>query len=123
MITLLGWLGFWLLLSTLAPFVLRRLPFPGAKGAFFARNHHTMALACLSVLTLHGLWALSGRKGWGWGAKLHLKGALFSGTLAWLALLAVFLLALAASRQKPFSRVHCAWVIVLLLFVFYHAWS
>ncbi|MFZ5633397.1 MAG: hypothetical protein ACOY40_11170 [Bacillota bacterium] len=118
----LGWIGFGLLISTLIPFIRRRLR-PGRAGAaFFSRHHHSLALACLAVLTLHGLWALTGRKGWGWGwgALTHLKGDALSGVFAWLAILTVVILATAFSRKKPFPRTHCPVVAILVLLVLIH---
>lgn len=108
MIKILGWLGFLLFISTLVLFFQRRLS-PGKAARLFARHHHSLALACLGVLTLHGLWALLGRRGWGWGAW----GTVPSGVIAWLVLLAAVILATSCPRELPFRRIH-RWVVVLL---------
>ncbi|SFQ99518.1 ferric reductase-like transmembrane domain-containing protein [Desulfoscipio geothermicus] len=120
MIEFLGWLGFTLLVSTLMPFLLRRLKFWRKGLTFWVRYHHHLALACLAVLTLHGLEALNGRRGWGWGARVHYQNEIISGILAWLVLLVVSVLALSAFRQIPFKRNHCWLVGLLVLLVLYH---
>jgi hypothetical protein len=118
MVKLLGWIGFLLLVGTLLPFVLRRLHLPGVK--FFARCHHALALASLSVLTLHGFFALTGKRGWQWGKLAHLKGDMLTGMISWLVLLAVVVLALLAARKKPFTRNHCWLVGLLVVLVLFH---
>jgi len=123
MVEFLGWLGFLLLISTLMPFFLRRLHLWRKEVTFLARNHHHLALTCLAVLTLHGFWALNGRRGWGWGARIHVKDEMISGVLTWSVLLAVCLLALIAFRQRTFSRTHCWLVGLLVLLVLYHILS
>ncbi|MBF7084224.1 hypothetical protein IT084_14815 [Desulfallas sp. Bu1-1] len=120
MIEFLGWLGFVLLVGTLMPFLLRRLKLWRKESAFGARYHHHLALTCLAVLTLHGLWALNGRRGWGWGARVHFQNEIISGAFAWLVLLAICVLALSAFRQRPFKRTHCWLVGLLVLLVLYH---
>mgnify|MGYP000924415965 FL=1 len=109
MINLSGWLGLLLLFTTLIPFILRRLQLAWPGRLFFSSNHHALALVCLALLTLHGFWALTGGRGWGWGGRAHFAQSTLSGVLAWLALLAVIMPALAADKQKPFPRTHC-WV-------------
>ena len=111
MLELLGWLGFLLLLVSLAPFLLRRLGFwPGDKA--WTQNHHRLALACLGVLTLHGALAL--RLLHGRGARAHALTQITSGTITWLILLAISLLAISAYKKKAYSRNHC-WLVALLL--------
>ncbi|SHI70326.1 hypothetical protein SAMN02745219_00885 [Desulfofundulus thermosubterraneus DSM 16057] len=118
MVEFLGWLGLLLLIGTLMPFFLRRLHLWQREVTFLARIHHYLALTCLVVLTLHGLWALNGRRGW--GAWIHVKAEMISGVLTWSILLAVCMLALTSLRQKRFSRTHCWLVGLLVLLVFYH---
>lgn len=120
MAELLGWVGFVLLAGTLVPFILRRLKLWRKEPAFWSRHHHHLALTCLAVLTLHGLVALIGRRGWGWGARVHWQNEIASGVLAWLVLLAVCGLALSACRQRPFKRTHCWLAGLLVLLVLYH---
>lgn len=72
MVKLFGWIGFLLLAVVMLPFALRRLRLPGLK--FFVRCHHSLALASLSVLTLHGFLALAGKRGWQWDRLAYLKG-------------------------------------------------
>ncbi|AGL02178.1 ferric reductase-like transmembrane domain-containing protein [Desulfoscipio gibsoniae] len=118
MIEFLGWLGFTLLVSTLMPFLLRRLKLWRKGLTLGARYHHHLALACLAVLTLHGFGALNGRRGW--GARLNFQNEIISGIFAWMVLLAISMLALSAFRQKPFKRTHCWLVGLLVLLVLYH---
>lgn len=116
MVEPLGWLGLVLFICTLMPFVLRRTLQWREGLFFFSRYHHFLALACLAVLTLHGLWALFGRKGWGRGALEHV----FSGSVTWLILLSVVALAIAAAGRKPFRKSHCWLVVLLALLVLIH---
>ncbi len=116
MIKILGWIGLLLFLSTLIPFVMRRLRPRRAAASFFFRHHHSLALACFGVLTLHGLWALLGRRGWGWGAR----GDTISGVIAWLAVLAAVALASVAARRSPFPRAHCRVAALLFFLVLIH---
>lgn len=120
MIQLLGWLGFLLYISTLAPFVLRRLRLWPSGASFFSLRHHGLALASLAVLTLHGFLALTGRQGWGWGIRAKHYSIILSGTFAWIALIAVAVLAMAVARQKPFPRTHCLIAALLLLLALIH---
>lgn len=118
MTALLGWIGIFLLTGTVLPFILRRLPLRGAEAAFFSLCHHWLALSGLSVLTLHGLIALAGRRHRGrYGHPDHwdsvLGGDILTGVLSWLVLLAVVILAAQAVRKKPFPRTHC-WLVGLL---------
>lgn len=115
---LLGWLGFFLLVGTLMPFLLRRFGLWKIGEVFFSRQHPLLAISCIAALTLHGLWGLLGRHGW--GAGLHLGYSAFSGVLAWLALLGVILLALYSLGRKPFPRTHCWLVAVLVILTFNH---
>lgn len=114
MVEFLGWLGFLLFIGTLVPFFLRRMRLRGAAALSFSRYHHSIALASLVVLTLHGFLALTSRRNWGWGAGAHLKCTMLSGVLAWAALAAVVAIALLVSRKKPYAKAHC-WVVVLLV--------
>ncbi|MFZ5649449.1 MAG: hypothetical protein ACOY4I_01160 [Bacillota bacterium] len=116
MIKLLGWLGFLSFSSTMIPFVLRRAGIYGPAARFFSRQHHFLAFVSFAVLTLHGLWALFGRKGWGWGARENI----FSGVTAWLLLLVVMLLAVRFAGKKPLHRFHCGLVVLLAALVFFH---
>lgn len=109
MVEPLGWLGLGLFICTLMPVVLRRVQLWREGLFFFSRHHHSLALACFTVLTLHGLWAVFGRRGWGRGALAHV----FSGSVTWLVLLAVIILAIAVASQRPFRKTHC-WVVALL---------
>ncbi|MFZ5648559.1 MAG: hypothetical protein ACOY30_13165 [Bacillota bacterium] len=113
----LGWTGFVILLSTLVPFVLRRVGKYSAPASFFTRRHHFFALASFMVLTLHGLWALFGRKGWGWGAKENT----LSGLAAWLLLLSVIVLAERYAGKRPLQRTHCGVAALMVALAFYHA--
>lgn len=116
MVEPLGWLGLSLLICTLMPAVLRRVPLWREGLLFFSRHHHSLALACFAVLSLHGLWALLGRKGWGWGALSRV----FSGSVTWFVLLAVIILAIAAASQRPFRKTHCRVVALLAMLVLIH---
>lgn len=118
MAKLLGWAGFLLLVGTLLPFALHRLRLPVVK--FFSRHHHKLAITSLAALTLHGFFALSGKRGWQWGKLAHLKGDILTGVFSWSVLLTVVVLALLASRKKPFRRTHCWLVVVLAVLVVYH---
>lgn len=117
MVGFLGWIGFLLLIFTYVPFALRRFGLWRNGLSFFALHHHSIALSCFTVLTLHGIWALIGRRGWGWRAKLHFEGAMLSGGITWLILLAVVVLAISLSRQRPLLKIHCLVVILLVLLV------
>lgn len=112
MVELLGWFGFLLFASTLIPFVMRRLKHRQPVTTIFTRLHQSLALTSLVVLTFHGIFALMGRHGWRWGYLLYLKGEMLTGVIGWLGLLTVALLALLASRKKPFPRTHC-WFVIL----------
>jgi len=120
MVKFLGWIGFILFVSTLFPYFVRRLHLwqPGVK--FFTRYHHSLALASLVVLTLHGIFVLTGKRGWQWGKLAHLKGDMLTGVISWSVLLAVVVLALFAVRQQPFPRTHCWLVGLLVVLVLYH---
>lgn len=120
MVTILGWVGLLLLISTLMPFIIKRFGLWRNGLSIFSLYHHALALFCFMALTLHGLWALTGKRGWGWGAQLHFKGVMLSGIFTWLALLTVVVLATAFSRQKPAPRTHCLVVILLVLLVLIH---
>lgn len=76
MVEFLGWLGFLLFASTLIPFVMSRLRLWDLGAKIFTRYHHSLALASLVVLTLHGISALIGKRGWQWSKLLHLNGNL-----------------------------------------------
>ncbi len=112
MVELLGWLGLLLFASTLLPFVIRRFKPRQPLATIFTRSHKSLALTSLVVLTLHGILALIGKHGWQWSNLLYLKGAMLTGLISWLGLLAVVLLALFAIRKKPFPRTHC-WFAIL----------
>ena len=112
MVEFLGWIGFLLFIGTLVPFFSRRMRLSGAAALSFSRYHHSIALASLVVLTLHGFLAVTSRRGW--GAWAHLNSTILSGTLAWAALAAVVAIALLMSRKKPFVKTHC-WVVILLV--------
>ena len=120
MVEFLGWVGFLLLLATLLPFVLRRLPLKGQDTSFWVKSHHSLALACVAVLSFHGLWALTGRRGLRWGARANLEGDIITGILTLALLVAVYFLAAAAARKKTFRRTHCGLVGLLILLVFLH---
>lgn len=114
MVELWGWTGFLLLICTMAPFVLRRLRLWRTAAVMLSRYHHTLALAGAAVLTLHGFFALTARHGRGWGALSNSQSMIFTGIITWLVLMAVTILALTATRQKPSVKTHC-WVVVLLV--------
>lgn len=103
-----GWTGFLLLACTMAPYVLRRLRIGRAAAKTFTRYHHALALTSAAALTLHGFLALTARHGWGWGAS-RLHNIIFTGIITWLVLMAVIILAMTASRQKPSAKTHCRW--------------
>ncbi len=109
MLELLGWIGLLLLLISLTPFLLRRL---WPQGTAWARYHHRLALACLGVLTLHGVLALNLPRGR--GVRSHFLAQITSGVLTWVILLVICLLAISAYRNKTFSRHHC-WLAALLI--------
>ena len=111
MLEFLGWVGFLLLLISLIPFLLRRLRL-WPEGKAWTRNHHRLALACLGVLTLHGVLALERLHGR--GARYHIFAQVTSGVLTWLVLLAICLVAVSAYKKKTFSRSHC-WLAALLI--------
>jgi len=69
---------------------------------------------------MHGLLALTGKRGWQWGNLSHLKGDMLTGIISWLGLLAVVVLATFAVRQKPFSRIHCWFAGLLVVAVLFH---
>lgn len=110
MVESLGWLGFIIFAGTLIPLFLRRFAPRKAVTTIFTRLHQKLALICLVVLALHGILALIGRHGhgWHWGRGVMTM----TGIISWLGLLAVVLLALVASRKKPFPRIHC-WVVIV----------
>jgi hypothetical protein len=114
----LGFIGLLLFASTLVPFIARRLGLghPGPK--FFAKHHHSLALASLVVLFFHGVTALTGRHGWQWGRLLH--GDILTGVISLLVMLAVVVLALASGKRKPFPRTHCWLVVLLIISVIFH---
>jgi len=114
LVEFLGSIGLLLFIGTLVPFFLRRIRLGRAAALSFSRYHHSIALASLVVLTLHGFLALTIRRHWGWGALTHLKSTILSGFFAWAALVAVVVIAMITSRRKPFVRTHC-WVVVLLI--------
>lgn len=114
MTELLGWTGFLLLTLTMAPFVLRRLHIWRTASKMFTRYHHSLALSGAAALTLHGFFALTARHGWGWRALSRSQNMIFTGVITWLVLMAVIILALTASRQKPSVKTHC-WVVILLV--------
>ena len=114
MVDFFGWIGFLLFIGTLVPFFSRRMRLNRAAAVSFSRYHHSIALASLVVLTLHGLLALTSRRHWGWGAQAHLNSTILSGALAWATLAVVVAIALLVSRKKPLFRTHC-WVVVLLV--------
>lgn len=118
---LLGWIGFLLFLCTLMPFVMRRFRI-GNSGLkfFFTHYHHTLAIASLAVLILHGLSELTGRRGWQWINAGHFNGELLTGVISWLVMLSIVILALTAARKKPFPRTHCWMVGLLVLFTLAH---
>lgn len=122
MTELLGWIGLGLFISTLVPFIRRRLRPKLTRADFFSRRHHALALACLAVVTLHGISALTAERGHGWrhGNGNGLEHMVFLGVLAWLALLTVILSAAVCSRKKPASRVHCLVVIIPVLLTLIH---
>ena len=120
MVEFLGWIGFFMLVSTLLPFVLRRLRLWRSEVKFFTRCHHSLALASLTVLTLHGLFVLIGKRGWQWGKLAHLKDDMLTGVISWSVLLAVVVLALFSTGHKPLPRTHCLLAILLVIFVLYH---
>jgi hypothetical protein len=109
-----GCTGFLLLICTMAPFVLRRLRIWRAAAIMLTRYHHSLALTGAAALTLHGFLALTARHGWGRGALLRSQNMIFTGIITWLVLMAVIILAMTASRQKPSIKTHC-WVVVLLI--------
>lgn len=115
-----GWLGFWLLVGTLLPFILRRINVRRVEALFFSRNHHYLALVTLLALTVHGLLALTGKRGWGWGARVYLQNQIFSGVSAWFALAAVVLLAWVTAPRSPGLKFHCWVAALLVLLVFIH---
>lgn len=115
-----GWTGFLLLICTMAPFVLRRLRICRTAAVMLTRYHHSLALAGAAVLTLHVFLALTARHGWGWGALSKSQNMIFTGILTWLALMAVIILALTASRQKSSVKTHCRVVVLLVLLVTVH---
>ncbi len=120
MVEFLGWIGFFLFLGSLLPFFTRRMRLKGASVKLFSRYHHTIALASLSVLTLHGFFALASRRNWGWGAWAHFHGSIFSGALAWAVLVAVVAIALLVSRKEPLFRFHNRIVVLLVLLIISH---
>ncbi len=120
MVEFLGWIGFLLFISTLVPFFSRRMRLSGAAAVSFSRYHHSIALASLVVLTLHGFFALASRRNWGWGAQAHLNGAILSGAVAWAMLAAVVVIALLVSRKEPLFRTHCWAVVLLVLLIISH---
>lgn len=115
-----GWLGFWLLIGTMLPFILRRVNLRRVEAMFFSRNHHDFALFTLLVLTIHGLLALTVKRGWGRGAFLLLKGDALSGLFAWSVLAAVVLLAVVLTTRKSSLRAHCWLAGLLVLLVLNH---
>lgn len=115
-----GWTGFLLFICAMAPFVLRRLRICRTAAVMFSRYHHSLALAGAAVLTLHGFLALTARHGRGWGALSNSQNMIFTGVITWLALMAVIILAMTASRHKPSVKTHCRIVILLALLVTVH---
>ncbi len=117
MTELTGWLGFLLIAGALIPFIQRRFSSRKARSMLFSNNHHYFALASLLVFTLHGLLALTGRRGWGWGAQVLFKGHMLSGVLTWSVLAAVVALAVLFANRKSGLRIHCwlAGLLVLLM--------
>ncbi|MCL4440952.1 MAG: ferric reductase-like transmembrane domain-containing protein [Firmicutes bacterium] len=125
MTELLGGIGLVLLISTLLPYVLRRLRLWETGASFFARCHHWLALTGTSVLTLHGLLALTGRRNrWGYGQTdrwdSFLGGGILTGLISWLLLLAIVILAMQAVKKKPFPRTHCWLVGLLVVMLIFH---
>lgn len=120
MAELTGWLGFLLLAGVLVPFIGRRLKIWRVEGFFFSCHHHGLALVTLLILTVHGLLALTGRRGWGWGALANLKGHALSGIYAWSVLTAVVLLALFLTSRRSRFRAHCWLAGLLVLLVLNH---
>lgn len=125
MTELLGVIGFILFLGTLLPFLLRRLRLWEEGAALFTRWHHSLALSSLAVLTMHGLFALSGRlhggrNGYGHGGGGFFGGDVLTGLISWLVLLSVVALGVLAARKKPFPRTHCLVVGVLGIMVLWH---
>lgn len=112
----LGWIGFLLFVSTLVPFFTRR--FKSGQPGVFTRNHHTLALASLAMLFIHGISALLGRHGWQWGKLFH--GSILTGVTSWLVMLAVVILAVLSARQKLYRRTHCRLVILLVVTILFH---
>ncbi|MDD4334727.1 MAG: hypothetical protein PHY77_03875, partial [Desulfotomaculaceae bacterium] len=99
---------------------LRRLRIWRTAAVMFTRYHHALALAGVAVLTLHGFLALTARHGWGWRALSKSQNMIFTGIITWLVLMAVIILAMTASRQKPSVKTHCRVVILLVLLVTVH---
>lgn len=125
MTELLGGIGLLLLISTLVPFILRRLRILKTGASYFARCHHWLALTGTVVLTLHGLLALTGRRhGWGygqaglWGSLL--RGDILTGLISWLVLLAIVIFAMQAVKKSPFPRTHCWLVGLLAVMLIFH---
>jgi len=117
---IIGWVGFWLLLGTTVPLILRRKNFNQAKTENLIQYHHNFALASLVVLTFHGLLALTGGRGWRHGFWLnHIDGIVY-GIITWSLLLAICLIALTATWKRISSRRHCWLVGLLVLFVLLH---
>ena len=118
---LLGWLGLLLLLATLLVCLMRRTGPGGNWRAALLRYHKNLALAALTVLTLHGLLALSGGNGFGHGygrggGGAHFLSFITSGILSWALLLTICLLALNIARKKSYFRGHC-WLVIPLIFI------
>jgi hypothetical protein len=121
MVQFMGWLGFWALVGSMVPLVLRRLRLQQMKAKYYTRYHHYLALASLGLLSLHGILALGGG-GYGWrrGFRWHFNDIML-GIITWSVLFAVCLLAIKAGRQVPFPRTHCWLVALLVVFLFLHA--
>ncbi|WP_156801985.1 hypothetical protein [Desulfurispora thermophila] len=121
---LLAWTGFFLLLGTYLPFLLRRLPvissIAGSLRKGFARYHHSMALGGLLILAGHGLLMLSGGRGWQWGRLSHWGGAISSGVLAWLVMLLVVFFAFQRNNGIEPFHIHCWLAGLLVLLVLVH---
>lgn len=120
MIQFMGWLGFWVLVGSMVPLIMRRLRLQQMKAKFYTRYHHYLALASLGLLSLHGLLALGGGYGWRRGFRGHFDEFIL-GSITWAVLFAVCLLAIKAVRQGPFPRTHCWLVGLLVVFMFLHA--
>lgn len=120
MVEFLGWIGFFLFISTLIPFVMYRLRLGLSGGNFFIRYHHSLALASLVVVILHGILALTGKRGWQWGKLAQLNGDILTGITSWSVMLVIVVLAVFAIRKKLFTRSHCWLVGLLVALVLYH---